>query len=184
MIILLGLGLTRPLFIGGNFIVRELVAPPSSLVHFTCGYREIMADLFWIRSIQDFDYCEKSLSKNLCKGNGWLYQTLDLTTELSPQFRMVYSAGAMALTIVISDIEGASKLFDKATTRFPTDWIILYKAAYHALYEEKNQGKAAKLMEQAARNGAPDWVYMLSTRLYTEAGQRELGERLLAEMER
>lgn len=183
LVILGGLGFSRPFVFQGEQTTRELVAPPASLVHFTFGYREAMADLLWIRSIQDFDYCEKKSAENLCQGNSWLFQTLDLITELSPLFRMAYSAGGMALTIIISDIEGASRLFDKAVLRFPTDWIILYKAAYHAIYEEKNNEKAARLMELAARHGAPDWVYALSTKLYTESGKRELAERLLHEME-
>lgn len=181
-LLVVGLGLSRP-FIFSKHQERELVSPPASLVYFTFGYREPMADMFWIRSIQDFDYCEKPLAKNLCQGKGWLFKTLDLVTELSPFFRMAYSAGGMALTIVISDIEGASRLFDKGVARLPKDWVILYKASYQALHEEHDSAKAAKLMEQAARYGAPDWVYLLSTRLYTEAGKREMAERLLAEME-
>ncbi len=178
-----GLGTTRPIFIENRDRDRELVAPPLSIQYFTFGYREALADLLWIRSIQDFNYCEQVIKVNQCKGNGWLAQTLDLITDLSPNFRIAYSAGGMALTVVVSDVVGASKLFEKAILRLPTDWIIVYKAAYHALYEEKDKAKAGRLMEQAARNGAPDWVYMLSTRLYTESGQREMAERLLHEME-
>lgn len=182
-LLIIGLGFSRPFLFSEQERNRELVAPPSSLVHFTFGYREPMADLFWIRAIQDFDYCEKPLAEHLCQGNGWLAKTLDLVTELSPSFKIAYSAGGLALTIVISDYEGASKLFDKGVQRFPNNYDILYKAAYHALFEEKNTEKAASLMERAAKNGAPDWVYLLSTRLYTEAGKREMGQKLLTEVE-
>jgi len=162
---------------------RELLAPPSDIHYFTFGHREILADFFWIRSIQDFDYCEKKLAEQLCKGNSWLYQMLDVITDLSPYFRMAYSAGSMALTVIISDIEGASKFFDKAVVHFPSDWRILYRAAYHAIYEEKDQAKAASLVERAAKNGAPDWVNALAGRLYSEAGKTELAERLAQELE-
>lgn len=161
---------------------RELVTPPLALEHFHFGFRLPMADLLWLRTLQDFDYCEQPLAKNLCRGQGWLFQTLDLTTQLDPQFRMAYSAGGMALSIIVSDIPGASRLFDKGVAAFPKDWVIAYKAAYHALYEEKDTLKAANLMKKAAEYGAPDWVYVLSGRLYTEAGQRELAERVLGEM--
>ena len=142
-----------------------------------------MADLFWIRAIQDFDYCEEKISEQVCKGNGWLTKTLDLITDLSPFFRMAYSAGGMALTIIVSDYPGASKIFDKGVARFPTDWIINYKAAYHALFEEKDKVKAALLMERAAAHGAPDWVYALATRLYTDSGQQEMAARLITQLE-
>ncbi|MFN7728570.1 MAG: hypothetical protein ACK5P7_05395 [Bdellovibrio sp.] len=161
---------------------RELVAPPLALEHFHFGFRLPMADLLWIRTLQDFDYCEKALGKNLCQGRGWLFQTLDLTTQLDPEFRMAYSAGGAALSVIVSDVPGASQIFDKGTRAFPQDWVLAYKAAYHALYEEQDTLKAANLMKKAAERGAPDWVYILSGRLYTDAGKRELAERVLSEM--
>jgi hypothetical protein len=163
--------------------VRELMAPPRDIQYFTFGHKEIIADLFWVRSIQDFDYCEKKLAEQLCKGNGWLYQMLDVITDLSPYFRMAYSAGSMALTVIVSDILGASKFFDKAVAHFPNDFPILYKAAYHAIYEEKDLKKGAGLVERAAQNGAPNWVHALAGRLYTQSGQIELAEKLAQDLE-
>ncbi len=156
--------------------------PPPHIKHLTFGFSEQIADQFWIRSIQDFDYCEERIADNTCRNQSWLYQMLDLVTELSPRFRMPHAAGPLALTVIISDIEGASKLFDKAVRNFPKDWPILYRAAYHALLEEKNKEKAAKLLYEAAKHGAPGWVYTLAGRLYTEAGEKELGERIYAEI--
>lgn len=163
---------------------RELLAPPVDIQYFTFGHKEILADLFWIRSIQDFNYCEKKIAEQICKGNSWLYQMLNVITDLSPYFRMAYSAGAMALTVIISDISGASKFFDKAVAHYPDDWVILYKAAYHAIYEEKDNAKAADLMQRAAQNGSPDWVFALAGRLYSEAGRLEMAERLAQELEK
>lgn len=183
LVTILGLGLTQPHFFEKTS-GRELVSPPSSLQYFTFGNREVMADLFWIRAIQDFDYCEEKLAEQLCKGNGWLAKTLLLITDLSKHFRMAYSAGGIALTVIISDYAGASLLFDKGVVNLPNDWVIAYKAAYHALFEEQNKGKAAELMAKAAQNGAPEWVYLLSTRLYTEAGKKEMATRLVDELER
>lgn len=162
---------------------KNLAVPPKNLVYLHFGFNEVMADSFWLRAVQDFDYCEQQLAANLCKGQGWLYRTLDLTSDLSPKFRAPLASGPLALSIIISDIDGATKLFDKATVRFPNDWPILYRAAYHALYEEKNNEKAASLLIRAAKNGAPPWTYSLATRLYTEAGQQELAERILQDGE-
>lgn len=162
---------------------RELLAPPLDIQYFTFGHRDLLADTFWLRSIQDFDYCENKLKEHLCRGQGWLYQMLDVITNLSPTFRMAYSAGSMALTVIISDIEGASKFFDKAVRQFPDDWILLYKAAYHAIYEEKNPAKAADLVERAAKHGAPEWVYALAGRLYSQSGRAELAEGLARQLE-
>lgn len=158
---------------------RELVALPRGIEHFTFGAREVVADLGWLRSIQDFDYCETKEAVHRCRGNGWLARMLDVVTDLSPRFRAPYSSGGMALSIIISDREGATRLFEKGLAQYPDDWVLSYKAAYHFLYEESDPGRAARLMENAAKHGAPDWVYSLAGRLYTQAGQRELAARLL-----
>ena len=168
---------------GGQPEKRELVAPPKDIVYFTAGHRDAFADVLWLRSIQDFDYCEKQVDKQLCQKNSWLYQMLDVITDLSPDFRMAYSAGSLALTIIISDIDGASKFLDKAVAHFPNDWLILFKAAYHSIYEEHDNVKGAELLERASQNGAPDWVYALTTRLYTAAGKKEVAEALLNSLE-
>lgn len=154
---------------------RNLISPPLALKHLHFGYNEVIADSLWLRALQDFDYCETKISKNICKGNGWLYHMLDTMLALSPHFRVPAVTGGVALSVLISDIEGASKFFDTAVKFFPNDWQILYYAAYHAIYEEKNKEKAAGYLIRAARNGGKEWFYNLAVRLYTEAGQRELG---------
>jgi hypothetical protein len=161
---------------------KNYLAPPE-LKHFTFGYNEPIADFMWIRAIQDFDFCSEKINESDCKAQSWLYQMLHQITELSPNFRMPYATGGIALTVLINDYEGASKLFDKAVVAFPRDWQILSRAAYHAIYEEKNDLKAAKLLTLAADNGGPSWYYSLAGRLYAEGGKLELGEALLKELE-
>lgn len=161
----------------------EKFLPPKGIVNFTFGQRELMADLYWIRLIQDFDFCERKIDQMNCSGQGWVFQMLDLVTELSLSFRMPLAVGPMMLSVVISDIQGASFLFDKAVARFPRDWSILYRASYHALIEEKDFAKAASLLERAGREGAPEWVFSLSARLYSESGQAEVAAGLLRELE-
>lgn len=156
----------------------ELLAPPAALKYFLFGQKYLASDIFWVRAIQDIDFCEEKSKEGLCLGTTWLFQTLNFITDLDPWYRMPYSAGSMALSVVISDREGATQLFDKALIYYSKDWVIAYKAAYHAVYEEKNADKGARLMERAAHYGAPSWVYSLATQLYTESGKKELGYRL------
>jgi tetratricopeptide (TPR) repeat protein len=161
---------------------RQLIAPPPLLPHMSVGYKEVIADTMWIRTIQDFDFCDQEIAKNKCKNNSWLYKMLDSITDLSPSFRMPYAVGGLALTVIISDIDGATKFFEKAVAAFPTDWPILYRAAYHNLYEVKDKKRAAELLVEAGKNGAPAWVYALAGRLYSDSGYLELAETLLVQM--
>lgn len=161
---------------------RILIPPPKGIQYFTFGLKEQLGDALWIRSIQDFDYCEEKIDRN-CTNKGWLWQMLDLVTDLSPSFRIVYATGPMALSVIVSDIEGASLLFDKAVKNFPTDWSILYRAAYHAIYEENKPTKAAELLIRAAKNGAPPFAYSLAGKLYAEEGKIELAQSIIADLE-
>ncbi|QDK39669.1 hypothetical protein DOE51_05875 [Bdellovibrio sp. NC01] len=142
----------------------------------------MIADVFWIRTIQDFDYCDQPEAGNVCKNDSWLFRMLDATTSLSPHFRIPYAAGGLALTVLISDIDGATKIFDKGVKAFPHDWPILYRAAYHYLYEVKDKKRAAELLIQAGQNGAPPWVFALAGRLYSDNGELDLAQQLLQEM--
>ncbi|WII71410.1 hypothetical protein QJS83_13150 [Bdellovibrio sp. 22V] len=161
---------------------RQLIAPPPMLERFSFGFSEIVADSLWIRTLQDFDYCDQEVAKKVCRNNSWLYQMLDAITNLSPHFRIPYAAGALALTVLITDVDGATKIFDKGVKAFPKDWPILYRAAYHYLYEVKDKKRAAELLIQAGQNGAPQWVFTLAGRLYSDSGHLELAESLLQEM--
>jgi tetratricopeptide (TPR) repeat protein len=164
--------------------VKALIGPPPHLEYFSFGFQMVVADSLWIRAIQDFDYCETPVGKNLCKGNSWLFQMLDAITNLSPDFLEPYREGAIALSVLVSDIEGASKLFDKGVPLHSNNFNFLYRAAYHAMYEEKNSAKAGELFMKAARVKGKDgdWLYSLATRLLTDGGKREMALRLYEEM--
>lgn len=164
-------------------VARPLIAPPKGLEYFSFGMKEQVGDTLWIRALQDMEYCEEKVDKMNCAGEGWLYHMLDTITTLSPSFRIVYAVGGLALTIMVSDIQGASKFYDKATAAFPKDWSILYAAAYHAILEEKDKPKGARLLIEVEKNGGPPWVVGLAGRLYTESGHLDLAEKLIEDLE-
>ena len=161
---------------------RQLIAPPPMVEHLSFGYQEAIANILWIRAVQDFDYCDREIADKVCLNNSWLYKMLDAITNLSPHFRIPYAAGALALTVIITDIDGATKIFDKGVKAYPNDWPILYRAAYHYMYEVKDNKRAAELLIQAGKNGAPPWVFTLAGRLYSDAGNLELAESVLQDM--
>jgi tetratricopeptide (TPR) repeat protein len=111
--------------------------------------------------------------RKVCR-KGWVFRMLDATTELAPRFRVPYEAGALALSVLIDDYEGAAVLFEKAVKQFPNDWRILYRAAYHFLFDQKDFKRAAELLVRAGQNGAPAWVKGLAATLYTTEGQLAL----------
>lgn len=161
----------------------DYIAPPEAIKNMTVGMKYVFSDSLWLRALQDFDYCEQKMNEVECKSKSWLFQTLNLATEIDPVFDPArYQIAGLTLSVVVSDYAGASVIFDKAVAQYPENWQINYSAAYHALYEEKNKTKAAKLYEAAARYGAPAWVYTLAGRLAAEGGELEYSRRILEEM--
>jgi hypothetical protein len=180
-----------------------LIVPPADLPHLVMGYNEVASDSLWIRVIQDFDRCEQpELDPDLkvqklkesqellaspgvpirsrC-GKGWVYHMLDSITELTPEFRLPYSLGGAALSVLVDDRAGATAILEKGVNRFPNDWVIQYRAAYHQLFEEKNQLRASELLVRAGKNGGPPWLFFLAARLATSQGKAMLAKSIIEE---
>lgn len=164
---------------------KNLSVVDANIKYFSLGFNNALADSFWIRLIQDIDYCkgynvtevkwdELKTEKPKCS-DGWVSKMFDLITELSPDFYLVYRVGITAIPIIVGDVEGAEKFVNKATKKYPNDWTIAYRSAYFFIFEKKDPLRAAELLKVAGQNGAPEWVMSLSARLYDEAGQTLLG---------
>lgn len=175
--------------------------PPDQIRHFSLGYGEVMADTFWIRLLQDFDICEQSdaplapqvlpfdsptnpdgtpleLAASRCD-DGWAYHLLEAITELAPRFETAYEAGGNVLSILVDDREGAYKILKKGTERFPGNSRLHYLLGFHLLYSMHDMEGAAAELTTAAKTGGQSWLLSLAGRLYSKAGQAELGIRVL-----
>lgn len=161
---------------------EDYIAPPIEIKYLTAGFSIQVADSFWLRALQDMDHCDKPINERICRGKSWLFSVINLTVELDNKFKEAYFYGALALTILISDYEGASVIFDKGVAIFNKDWPLLYAAGYHSLFEEKNKLKASKLYLAAVDNGAPDWVRLMAGRLASEGGNSQLAKEILQQL--
>lgn len=160
----------------------DYVAPPPIIKNMSLGLNIQMADSFWLRAVQDFDFCDQKINSTECKGKSWLFQVLDLTTDLDLKFEEAFYFGGLALTIIISDYEGASKIFDKGLLEFPNNWQLNYAAGYHSMIEEKDFVKAAQRYNTAAKYGAPDWVRILAGTLAAKGGDISFAEKVIEQM--
>lgn len=188
---------------------RVFLYPSREITNFSFGYNDFISSAIWLRLLQDFDYCERGkliaqnetaeetqlklqdstrlnylLTKKLKDSScnlGWVYQMLEVTTDLDPLFLTAYQAGGTMLSVVVDDREGASRIYKKGTKYFPQDWRLNYYAAYHALFEMQDAKRAAALLRRAGEYGAPAWVYSLAGGLYTEMGQAQFAKTVLVE---
>lgn len=170
---------------------EPVIVPPALIEHFTFGFQELIADVLWIRSIQNFEFCggeysglgfSTNLQKEIqmCK-RGWIFQMLDAVTRVSPRYKIAYTRGAIMLSVVVNDLDGADFLFRRGIDVFPNDWYVNYSAAYHFAIEMNDKASAARAVEAAAKagNGAPAWLPLLAARFYSDAGQVEFGLKAL-----
>ena len=157
------------------------VSPSRHLEHFTFGYRDLVADLLWLRVIQDLEVCDRKVTEDQLCSQSWVYRMVDKITDLSPQFRIVYATVPLLLAMSVNDPVGAINLFEKSLKYFPNDWPILYRGASLYLFYQGDKVAAADYLVRAQKNGAPQWLGSLAVRIYSEAGRAEFAERLVDE---
>ena len=115
------------------------------------GYRELVADLLWVQSIQVMG--EKKVSES---SGRWLYRALDIITTLNPKFVRAYEAGGLALTTLVVLPEESNQLMMKGMQHNPTEWKLPFLIGINYYYESYDDAKAAEYMSQASRlPGAP-----------------------------
>ena len=142
--------------------------PPRVLKHFHLGFSDFMADLLWLRYLQNADFCSFEKGLPVYKGDkktcykGWAYHMADVVTELAPQFQSPYLFSTVMMHIFAGDRAGAEAILQKALRIFPKDKDIHFYAAY--LYSsQEDQRLAAHHATQSALYGGPKWLYRLAS---------------------
>jgi hypothetical protein len=195
LVLLLGASILAFSRVPPTHLINAYLIPPKGLDKFSFGYELTMADSLWIRAIQLFDVCDEFKAQVMrpkvgatdnaqeaepiahCH-KGVLFKFLDVATDLDPDFRIIYRAGAPIMSVLISDVEGARILLEKGLAKFPTDRNLLMIASYHSLFELNNKAAASDYLRRLGDAGGPPWVYSLSVKLMSEAGEGEAAEAL------
>lgn len=176
--------------------IKPKLYPVKEMGKFHFGFSNLMGDLLWLRVIQNIDYCESDGSKAVNKGTnidsilgaelvpsrcnkGWVFQMVDVITDLAPRFKRVYRVSSELLSVAVDDREGARLIFEKGLKEFPNYWELAYSASYHYLFEYQNPQRAAELLVQAADVGGPFWFRQMAGTLFTKAGQFVIAETTL-----
>ena len=182
---------------------KSFIAPPLQIKYFTLGYNDLIGSMLWIRVLQDMDFCENgkltdadfvvplSTAKDKLTGilerklkpsrchKGWVYQMLNVLTEIEPQNRLAYDVGGTMLSVAVDDREGARMIFEKGARQFPEDWTISFKAGYHYLWEMQDAQRASELLKQSLASGAPPIVAAIAAALYNHMGQAQIAKMVL-----
>lgn len=160
------------------------VPAPSVLERVSLGYRELAADLLWMRALVYFgQYFDAKHDVP------WLERYIDGILALTPTWRGPYFWGASVITYQsgqLTDREArkSASYLERGLTRFPADPQMLFLLATRYLTDieptspsEKTWMKlrGAELMADAARQpGAPAFWGTLAARVMSQEGRREL----------
>jgi hypothetical protein len=171
-------------------LVDEPYAPsPTAAPYVTLGYRELAADLLWIRARVYFGGEDDTAAG--------LRGLLDALVELDPRFYRAYEFAARAIGWVDGgttqdDYRWALRVLERGMAEFPRAWQLPHLAGEIYLLELDTDDPAeraawnergAMLLERAVRMpGAPVHAATLAAHVRTELGQHERAARDLREL--
>lgn len=148
-----------------TYLPSAKVLKPASL-----GFEHLVADLFWIQTIQYF-------GKHVTSDGQFpkLYQLVDLVTSLDPQFVEAYRLGGLFLTYFAREVDQAIALYEKGIQKNPNRWELPHDLARLYYLDLRDYRQALKWFEWADRlPGRPNYIHRFVIRLYADTGHEEL----------
>ncbi|MGE0546707.1 MAG: hypothetical protein AB7O24_32300 [Kofleriaceae bacterium] len=159
--------------------VDEPYAPsPSSAPLVSLGYRELLADLLFVRFAGYLGGGESTTSGTAA--------VVEAVAALDPAYPKIYETGALAVSRLNADQDAhkrAIALLEQGMKRYPSDWKLPYLAGQIYILDLESDDpaqrrawneKGALLLETAVRKpGAPTEAAAAAAMLRTKLGQRE-----------
>jgi len=171
---------------------EDIALQGSRFKGFALGAEGLLADWYWMNSLQ---YVGNKIS-SVGLGNlnlddmrsmnpRLLYPYLNNATDLDPKFIAPYSYGATILPAI--DAQHAIALTEKGITNNPDQWRLYHYLGY-TYWRIGNYEKASEVYAAGAQiSGAPVFMRMMSARMKTEGGSRDIAremyKQILAEAE-
>jgi len=162
---------------GGENPDLLLFGSPKLVKKMALGYDGLLADFYWMRTIQYFGNFEEADRRKERYKN--LNTLLDITTTLDPYYLDAYRAGSFFLAgeepLGANQPEEALTLLDKGFMYYPEEWGILYDKGfvyYWYLQDFKEAGET--WLRTAEIPGAPEWLPSLAAATITRGGEFEL----------
>lgn len=159
----------------------------SKLKGFALGFESLMADWYWMRSLQYIGgKIVRTKTENVNMDDlrslnpRLLYPYLDNATDLDPHFIAAYSYGAVVLPAI--DPEKAIAITNKGIANNPKEWRLYQQLGY--IYWKLGQYEtAAEAYEKGARiPGAASFMSLMAASMKTEGGSRATARKIFRQM--
>lgn len=165
----------------------DLTMNGSRLKGFALGFEGLMADWYWMRSLQ-------YIGGKLIKSNSefvniddlsnlnprLLYPMLQNATDLDPHFIAAYSYGAVVMPAI--DKEKAIEIAQKGIANNPSEWR-LYQYLGYIYWKIGRYDLAADTYERGSEiTGAPPFMRLMAASMKTEGGSRSTAREIFRQM--
>ncbi len=105
----------------------------------------------------------------------YLFELLDMVTDLSPKWEFPYVFGAIILPMDTEEFDGAVYLIDKGLKHRPEHWNLWFFKGYIYWKFKNDPETASKLFFRASQlPGAPKFLTPLSSTIALEAGNKQM----------
>lgn len=142
------------------------------------GYRQIAADLIWLKAVYQFGERKQTRA-----GYRWAYHAVDVLTDLDPKFAMAYYAAGTILGVWSGQVQESIAILEKGMRHHPEMWQLPFVIGYDYYYELCDPIRAAQYFRQASLlPGAPDYLPKLAARMTVEGGDPDAAMEFLARM--
>jgi tetratricopeptide (TPR) repeat protein len=163
------------------------VRSPEAMKRLALSYDALLADVYWIRTVQHFGGTRRSADPG--KRFDLLYPLLDLTTSLDPLFNIAYQFGALFLAEPPPGGPGrpelAIALLQKGLQVQPDKWEFAQQIGFvHYWWRQDYPEAAAWFRRAAAMPGGPFWLTSMAATTLAEGGNRESSRLLWEELAR
>ena len=129
------------------------------------GYDPLLCDFIWLEAIQVMG--DRKIPP---KGAEWIYNALDVATDLDKKDEYVYEAGGIFLSAVAGDYQASNRILKKGFYNIPDNWKLpFYIGTNYFLYLNNYKQAAYYIGRAAVLPGRPEFVPLLATRLYVES---------------
>jgi hypothetical protein len=143
------------------------------------GFEELMADLYWLRTVQYYG------GQRLWGGGRYelLAPLVDIVTDLDPRLEIAYRYGAIFLCekppVGAGECERGIALLEKGVRNNPLNWRLRQDLGFFLFTFLDDAKRGAEILQEAARlPGAPFWLDALAAQILYKGGDRETSRRI------
>jgi tetratricopeptide (TPR) repeat protein len=132
------------------------------------GFERLVADLFWLRT--GYYIGDEASGRAGYPAAGRL---AELVTDIDPYFTTAYVIMNSVLAELRRRPEDAIPLLEKGLRYNDHYWRLHFLQGFNYFFARSDFLRAAEHIGEASTRGGPDYLPLLATRLYAEAGQPE-----------